>query len=227
MKLSIIIPVYNERDTVLKLIGKVEKANVLNLEKEVILIDDGSTDGTKNILKTLKNKYRIIYHQKNLGKGAALRTGFKQAQGNIILIQDADLELNPGNYPQLLRPILENKSSIVYGSRYHQSNPSIYKSHYWGVKILSLLTNLFYGSSLSDVYCGYKVFKSSALKNLKLESNGFEIEQELTVKFLKKNYQILEVPIDYYPRKFEQGKKIRVTNGLKAIWLILKYKFAS
>jgi len=224
-KLSIVIPIYNEEKTLLEILKKVENAPVFNLEKEIILIDDGSTDSTKIILKNLGNKYKVLYHQKNQGKGKAIRTGFEKTTGDIILIQDADLELNPNNYPQLLKPILENKADIVYGSRYKQKDSSIYKSHYWGVKILSFLTNLLYGSKLTDVYCGYKVFKTNILKNLKLVSNGFEIESELTVKSLKKGYKITEVPIDYFPRSFDQGKKIRLSNGLKAILIIIKNRF--
>jgi len=166
-----------------------------------------------------------IYNQKNQGKGKAIRTGFEKITADIVLVQDADLELNPQNYPRLLKPILENEADIVYGSRYKQKNSSIYKSHYWGVKILSFLTNLLYGSNLTDVYCGYKVFKTNVLKSLKLTSNSFEIESELTVKSLKKGYKIIEVSIDYFPRSFDQGKKIRLSNGLMAIWVILKNKF--
>lgn len=224
-KLSIIIPIYNEKETLLEILEKVEKAPAFNLEKELILIDDGSTDSTKDILKKLESKYIVAYHEKNQGKGKALRTGFEKTTGDIILIQDADLELNPNNYPQLLKPILDNKADIVYGSRYKKKDNSIYKSHYWGVRILSILTNLLYGSNLTDVYCGYKVFKAEILKNLKLVSNSFEIESELTVKSLKKGYKIVEAPIDYFPRKFNEGKKIRLTNGLKAMFLIIKNKF--
>jgi len=224
-KLSIVIPIYNEEKTLLEILKKVEDAPTLGLEKEIILIDDGSTDSTKSILKNLENKYKVFYHQKNQGKGKAIRTGFEKITGDIVLVQDADLELNPQNYPRLLKPILENKADIVYGSRYKQKNSSIYKSHYWGVKILSFLTNLLYGSNLTDVYCGYKVFKTNVLKSLKLTSNSFEIESELTVKSLKKGYKIIEVSIDYFPRSFDQGKKIRLSNGLMAIWVILKNKF--
>ncbi len=225
MKLSIVIPIFNEEKTLLKLIEKVEKAPTLRLEKELVLVDDGSTDLSKDILKNLDNKYVVVYHKKNQGKGKAIRTGFKHATGDIILIQDADLELNPNNYPDLLNPILNNKTNIVYGSRYKQKDNSIYKSHYWGVRILSILTNVLYGSNLTDVYCGYKVFKTEVLKNLKLISNSFEIESEMTVKALKKGYNITEVPIDYFPRKFDEGKKIRLGNGLKAIWVIIKNRF--
>lgn len=224
-KVSIVIPVYNEKRTILRILEEVEKSNTLNLEKEVILVDDGSTDGTRDILKTLEKKYKVFYHQENLGKGAALRTGFEKAKGDIILIQDADLELNPENYPQILEPILKGKSEVVYSSRYQKYNPHNYHAYYLGGRLISYLTNIFYGSKLSDVYCGYKVFKANVLKGLNLENNGFGIEQELTIKILKKGYKITEVPITYYPRTRQEGKKIRIWDGLKAVWLIIKNKF--
>ena len=226
-KVSIVIPIYNEKRTILKILEKVEKSNTLGLEKEIILVDDGSTDGTREILKNLESKYQIIYHQQNSGKGAAVRTGFKKTTGDIVLIQDADLELNPENYPQIIRPILEGQTEVVYSSRYQEYNPHHYRHYYLGGKLISFLTNLFYGSKLTDVYCGYKVFKADVLKSLELENNGFGIEQELTIKTLKKGYKIKEVPITYYPRTRQEGKKIRWWDGLKAIWLIIKYKFIS
>ena len=226
-KISIIIPVYNEKRTILEVIKRVEESDTLGLEKEVVLVDDGSTDGTKDVLKRLENKYLIIYHPKNLGKGAALRSGFQAAKGDIILMQDSDLELNPHDYPQLLKPVLEQKSDVISGNRYSGDNPRFYFMHYYGGKLLSWLTNLFYGSKLSDICCGYKVFESSVLKNLDLKSNGFEIEEELTIKILKRGYKILEVPIAYHPRTYQEGKKTRWHDGLKAIWLIIKYKFVN
>jgi len=227
-KVSIVIPIYNEKRTILRILAEVEKSDTLGLEKEVILVDDGSTDGTREILKKLENKYQVIYHQENSGKGAAVRTGFKKASGDIVLIQDADLELNPENYPQILKPILLGKSEVVYSSRYQRHNPQHHYHHYYlGGKLISFLTNIFYGSKLSDVYCGYKVFKANVLKGLNLENNGFGIEQELTIKILKKGYKISEVPITYYPRTRQEGKKIRVWDGLKAIYLIIKYKFSN
>ena len=162
-KISIIIPIYNEKNTLLEILKRVGGADTLGLEKEVILVDDGSTDGTRDLLRGLEAKYKVTYHQKNQGKGAALKTGFHQAMGDIILIQDADLELNPDDYPRLIMPILEKKSKIVFGNRNHKNNPSFLNIYSCGVRILSWLTNLFYGSKLSDVYCGYKVFDSSIL----------------------------------------------------------------
>lgn len=224
-KISIIIPIYNEKKTILEILKRVEESDTLGLAKEIILVDDGSNDGTKDILKGLERKYTVLYHPENKGKGAALRSGFQKASGDIILMQDADLELNPGDYPSILKPILENKADMVSGNRDHKGNPHFFNTHYYGGKLLSRLTNIFYGSRLSDVCCGYKAFKSSILRNLNLKGNGFEIEQELTIKVLKGGNKILEVPIAFNPRTYQEGKKVKWHNGLKNIWLIIKYKF--
>lgn len=223
-KLSIVIPIYNERKTLLEILKKVEEADTLGLEKEIILVDDNSTDGTREILKNLEQKYLVIYHTKNQGKGAALRTGFQKASGDFILIQDADLEYHPQNYPRLLRPILEQKTDMVYGSRALQKNPYLRKGNYWGAKLISWLINLLYGSNLTDAYTCYKVFRAEILKEIKLESNGFDFEAEITCKALKKKHKILEVPIDFSPRGFEEGKKIKTKDGFIAIWKIIKYR---
>ena len=227
MTVSIIVPIYNEKNTLLKILQKIEEADTLGLSKEVVLVDDNSSDGTREILKSLEKKYRIFYHSKNQGKGAALRTGFKKAAGQIILIQDADLEYNPQNYPRLLKPLLENNAEVVYGSRALQKNPYLNKGNYYGAKVLSWLTNIFYGSHLTDVYTCYKAFKSDILNEIKLESSGFDFEQEITSKILRRGRKIIEVPIDYFPRGFEEGKKIRPKDGLIAIWKILKYRLSS
>ena len=224
-KVSIVVPIYNERGTLLKIIDRIEKAETLGLEKEIILVDDGSTDGTRDILKTLEDKYEVFYHKKNQGKGGALRTGFQKATGDIILVQDADLEYDPKEYPLLLRPILEGKTDAVYGSRLLKSNPKFRQAYYWGGVLISWLTNILYGSRLTDVSTCYKAFRAPALKSLELKTNGFEFEVEVTIKALKKNYNILEVPIDYSPRTFAEGKKIRARDGLILIWHILKDKF--
>ena len=224
-KVSIIIPVFNEKGTLLEILRMVKEAPALGLNKEIVLVDDGSTDGTRDVLKTLESEHKVIYHQKNQGKGAALRTGFKEASGDIILIQDADLEYDPKEYSALLQPIIENKADIVYGSRNLKDNPRFRKSYYWGSIIISKLNNLFYGCHLTDVYTCYKAFKAHILKEMKLESNGFDIEEEMTAKALKKGYKIIEVPISYYPRQIEEGKKIRPKDGLIALWKILKYRF--
>jgi len=227
MKLSVVIPIYNEKETLIKILEKVEEANTLGLEKEIILVDDGSTDGTLDILKTLENGYQVIYHEKNQGKGAALRSGFLAAAGDLILIQDADLEYNPQNYPQLLRPILENKADVVFGSRNLQKNPTDNFSFYLGRRITNLFLNILCGSKLTDYWTCYKVFKAPIVKSLELECNRFDVEVEMTVKIIKRGYKIVEVPIDYLPRSISAGKKIKPQDGLIAIWKTIKYKFVS
>lgn len=225
-KLSIIIPVYNEKNTLLEIIEKVEKSDTLGLEKEIILVDDGSKDGTRDILKTLENKYKVIYHQTNQGKGRALINGFKASTGDIILIQDADLEYNPQNYPELIRPILENKTDVVFGSRNLKNNPADNLKFYLGRRLTNLFLNLICDSELTDFWTCYKVFKASVIKSLELESNRFDIEVEMTVKLIKKGHKILEVAIDYFPRDAKAGKKIKPKDGLIAIWKILKYRLS-
>jgi len=226
-KLSIIIPVYNEKKTLLEVLRKIE-AVTLPLEKEIILIDDGSTDGTREIYRGLdSNKYKIFLREKNEGKGAALKDGFSLVSGDtdIVLIQDADLEYDPAQYLRLVAPIIKGETEVVYGSRNLIKNPRFKKSYYLGVRLISWLTSLFYGSRLTDVYTCYKVFKKSVLDNLELVSRGFEIEQEITAKILKKNYQIIEVPIKYQPRGFREGKKLNWREGFKAILVMIKYRF--
>lgn len=223
-KISIVIPVYNEKNTILEVIKRVEAADTLGLEKEVILVDDGSTDGTTAIIKGLEARYAILCHPRNQGKGAALKTGFKRASGDIVLIQDADLENNPKEYPNLLKPILENRAGVVFGSRHLTKNPRPNLSYYLGNKLTNLILNVLYGSNITDLWTGYKVFKADIIKDMRLESNRFDIEPEITVKLLRGGNKILEVPIDYFPRTHKEGKKIRPKDGLIAIWKILKYR---
>ena len=226
-KLSIIIPIYNEKDTLLEILKRVEESDTLGLQKEVILVDDGSTDGTRGLLKGLEAKYTILYHQKNQGKGAALKTGFRKATGDIILIQDADLENHPKEYPKLLKPILENKAEVVYGSRHLIKNPRPSLKYYLGNKFTNILLNLAYGCHLTDLWTGYKVFKADVIKNINRESNRLDSEVEITAKLLRKKYKIMEVPIEYFPRSIEEGKKIRPKDGFIAIWKIIKYRFTA
>ncbi len=225
MKLSIVIPAYNEEKTLSRVLNKVESAFVFGLDKEIIIIDDGSSDLTKEILKNLESKYKILYHPRNLGKGAAIRTGFKQATGDIILVQDADLELSPDDYPLLLKPILDKKTKVVFGSRTVTDNPYLFTSYYLGGKVISRLVQLLYGTYLSDVYVGYKAFNKEVLDKLNLKSSGFEIEAELAVKTLKQKEPIAEVAISYNPRTRAEGKKINWKDGAKAISTIIKYRF--
>lgn len=228
MKLSIIIPVYNEEDTISEIIKKIEDID-FGIDKEIIIVDDGSTDNTSNILKEIKNfdNIKIFYHKKNQGKGAALRTGIANSTGDIIAIQDADLEYNPEQIKNLIEPILENKCLIVYGSRFLKKNPVLYKKYYLGNKIISSFISLIFRKKVTDSYTCYKIFHKKLLKDITLKSKGFEIEAELTCKFLKKGYKILELPIDYKPRSLKQGKKIKFKDAIKGILTILKIAFGN
>lgn len=226
--LSIIIPIYNEKNTILEILRRIETVNLndLGVNKEIIIVDDGSTDGTKEILRNLEKKYKIIYHTKNRGKGSAIKTALNYVSGEIVLIQDADLELNPQDYPSLIRPILEEKTKIVYGSRNLKNiNTPHYRAFYFGGKFLTWLTNILYSSRLTDVTIGYKVFETEIIKNLDLRSGGFEFCEEVTVKVLKKGHKIVEIPVQYFPRRFQEGKKTHWLDGLKGILVLIRYRF--
>jgi glycosyltransferase involved in cell wall biosynthesis len=225
VKLSIIIPVFNEHKTVEKVI---EKVLSLPLEKEVIIVDDGSTDGTKEILEKLKNdKLKIIFHKKNLGKGSAIRSALAEVSGEIVCIQDADLEYNIAEIARLVEGFQDKDVGAVYGSRFLQQNPVIYKKYYLGNKVITFLINLFYKGKLTDSYTCYKLVRSEIIKNLNLESERFEIEAEISIKLLKNKIKILELPISYNPRKIEEGKKINFKDAIKSLLVILKHKFCS
>ena len=226
-KISIIIPVYNEERTLRKLINAVEAVD-LPLKKEVILIDDGSTDGTAQILEELsKNGVKVLRHERNLGKGAALRTGFAHAEGDIILTQDADLEYDPSDYLLLLDPILRGVADVVYGSRLSGGRPQrVYLFwHKVGNNFLTFLTNLLYNTTLTDMGTGYKVFKKEILKNLRLRCRGFSIEPEMTAKIFKQKARVYEVLISYYGRSYKEGKKITWRQGVSALVALLWFRF--
>ena len=236
MILNIIIPVYNEEKTIKDIIEKVQSINLnYSIKKELLIINDGSKDDSDEILQKIIKKYdniKYIKHKKNQGKGAAIRTALANCNGDIILIQDADLEYNPEDYNKLLKPIIENKAPVVYGSRFLKTklklfgkDKTLHISHYFGNKFLTFMTNLLYNKKITDMETGYKIFKSSVIKNIKLESNRFEIEPEITSKILKSKHSIYEVPISFNPRKFEEGKKITWKDGIKALYYLLKYRF--
>ena len=227
MLISIIIPCYNEIHTLDKIIDLVNDQKKIN--KEIILVDDCSSDGTKELIedKIFKKVDKVIYHKKNHGKGAAVRSGIKNSSGDIILIQDADLEYNPENYSVLLKPIIDNYADVVYGSRFMGPGPNraLYFWNRIGNKVVTTLCNLCNNLTLTDMETCYKVFKKEFITNITLEENKFGIEPELTIKFAKQGARIYEVGIDYYGRQIEEGKKITWKDGIAAIYHILKYSF--
>jgi glycosyltransferase involved in cell wall biosynthesis len=224
MKLSVIIPVYNEEATIQEILQQVR---AVGLAYEIIVVDDGSTDRTRELLKVEESQpgTSVIYHDRNQGKGAAVRTGFDRATGEILLIQDADLEYDPRDYPVLLRPIEEGRVKVVYGSRFLGPRKAMLFWHMLGNKALTLLTNVLYNTILSDMETCYKVFKADAIKGIPLRSRRFEFEPEITAKVLKRGHRIFEVPISYYGREYNEGKKITWREGPKAIWTLIKYRF--
>jgi len=225
MKVSIIIPVYNEVNTLKSIISLLAE---LPVEKEIIIVDDGSSDGTRKFLKDhIEGKLEgaVLYHEKNCGKGAALRTGFNVASGDIIVIQDADLEYHPSDIPKLLQPILEGQADVVYGSRFlDKSNKMLYFWQIVGIKLLTFLCNMFNGRKFTDIETCYKVFKREFISDMKLKSNHFEIEPEITIKLVKKKLRIIEVPIKYTPRSYSQGKKINWRDGLASLFAVFRFQ---
>ncbi len=224
MKLSVIMPVYNEKDTICEILRQVR---AVNLADEIIIVDDGSTDGTRDLLTQEEQQPGtvVIYHDHNQGKGAAVRTGFDRATGDILLIQDADLEYDPRDYPALVRPIVEGRVKVVYGSRFLGPRKAMLFWHMLGNKFLTLLTNVLYNTILSDMETCYKVFRADVIKGVPLRSRRFELEPEITAKVLKRGHRIFEVPISYYGREYTEGKKISWRDGPKAAWTLIKYRF--
>ena len=224
-KISILIPVYNEKNSLIELLKKVENVS-FGLTKEIILIDDNSTDGTKELYSSL-NQYKILYHDKNMGKGAALRDGIKAATGDIIIIQDADLEYNPEDYKPLVDLIKDNKADVVYGSRLSnkKNNKNFLIMSFIANQVLSAFTRLLYNTTITDMETCYKAFRAEVIKPLNIESNRFDFEPEITAKILKQNIRFKELPISYNARSVEEGKKINWKDGLQAIFTLLKYKF--
>ena len=221
--LTIVMPVYNEVETVSKVIDRVVN---LEMEIELIVVDDGSTDGTREVLKKLEqDEVRIVFHEKNMGKGAAVRTGYQHAKGEFVTIQDADLELNPDEIPSLLKPLLEGTADVVYGSRFvfgfnHRSKLNAFANWF-----LSGLTNILYGTQVRDMEACYKVFRTELLTKFTLRANRFDFEPEITAKLSKMGLRIVELPVSYKPREFTDGKKIHWKDGFEAIYTLVKYRF--
>ncbi|MBI3046391.1 MAG: glycosyltransferase family 2 protein [Candidatus Harrisonbacteria bacterium] len=222
--LSIIIPVYNEKNTIAEILRRVASVNLSPIQKQIIIVDDGSTDKTPEILEKLSSEYLVLRHQKNLGKGAAIKTALPHLTGDYAIIQDADLEYDPADWPRMLT-VMDENTAAVYGSRNLGNAGRGYFHYYFGGRSLTFITNLFFGSHLTDINTGYKLFRTDFLKSLNLKSNGFEFCEEVTCKILKRGGLIKEVPVRYQPRTFKEGKKISFKDGLIGIWTILKYRF--
>lgn len=224
MKLSIIIPCYNESSTILSLIDAVKQSPVT--DREIIIVDDGSKDGTRDILGEMNDpEVRVIFHKANQGKGAALRTGFQEAIGDICIVQDADLEYDPQEFPLVIQPILEGKADVVFGSRFQSGRPHrvVYFWHRIGNGVLTLMSNFFTDLNLSDMETCYKAFRREVIQSIRIRENRFGFEPEVTAKVAKMNLRIYEVGISYYGRTYDEGKKIGWRDGFRAIYCILKY----
>lgn len=225
-EVSVIIPVYNEVNTILEVVRRVQgQPNVT----EIIIVDDCSIDGTRELLKQTPSTpgMKLLFHDRNMGKGAGIRTGVQAASKDIIIIQDADLEYNPSDFPTVLRPILDGVADVVYGSRFLGIHRSFMLHHYLGNRFLSLVTNVLYNNMLTDMETGYKAFRAPILKGMKIRSNRFDFEPEITAKVLKRGYRIYEVPIYYAGRDYVEGKKITWRDGFAAIWALIRFRFGN
>ena len=224
MKLSIIIPVYNEKKTIKDLI---EKISLIDIPKEIIIVDDYSSDGTREILAEIESDgVKVFYHERNMGKGAAVRTAVKHVTGDIVIIQDADLEYDPRDYPDLIRPIVEDRADVVYGSRFLGGpHRVLFFWHYVGNRIITTFSNILSNLNLTDMETGYKAFRSEVIQSLNLKSNRFGFEPEVTMKLAKAKYRIYEVPISYWGRDYSEGKKITWKDGIAALFHIIRFRF--
>ena len=227
MKLSIVIPIYNEYETICEVIRRVE---AVDEDKEIIIVDDGSTDGSRDLLKEYEGQdgFKVVYQPKNMGKGRSLRTGFEKAEGEVIIIQDADLEYNPKDYPILLEPIFDGRADVVYGSRFLGGpHRVLFFWHFMGNRFLTALSNMFTNINLTDMETGYKAFRRSVLDSISLKCNRFGFEPEFTSKVARNKFIIYEVPISYAGRNYSDGKKINWKDGVAALWFIVRFRFFS
>jgi len=227
MKLSIVIPVFNERETLSEILGQVRAVELPGVEKEILVVEDGSTDGCREVLaeEAQAGDLSVFYHEQNRGKGAAVRTAIEHATGDMIVIQDADLEYDPRDYPKLIQPIMERRVTVVYGSRFLGPRKAMMFWHMLGNKLLTLTTNVLYNAILSDMETCYKCFRADVIKDIPLRSRRFDFEPEVTAKVLKRGHRIFEVPISYYGREYYEGKKIGWKDAPIAFWTLLKYRF--
>jgi len=241
MKLSVIMPAYNEVETIAEIVRRVravpltvpvgfgpEDDAVVEFEREIVIVDDGSTDGTRRVLETLKDDAdtMVIFHERNQGKGAAVRTGLQHASGDVMIIQDADLEYDPREYSALLQPIAEGRSQVVYGSRFRGGpTKTMFFWHMLGNRFLTLVTNVLYNTILSDMETCYKVFTREVAEQLDLKASGWGFDPEITAQILKRGYRIYEVPISYTGREFAEGKKVNWRDGFTVLWTLIKYRF--
>jgi glycosyltransferase involved in cell wall biosynthesis len=224
-KLSVIVPVFDERNTVVEIVRRMRAVD-LPVDLEVVIVDDGSTDGTRDVLRQLADStVRVITHEANRGKGAAIRSGLAQVTGDLVLVQDADLEYDPEDWPKLLTPILRGKARVVYGSRFTGERRNMLFLHWVGNRFLSLVTNVLYNTTLSDMETCYKLFDRSLLDGITLRAQRFEFEPEVTAKILRRGIRIYEVPISYTGREFDEGKTITWRDGFIALWTLVKYRF--
>lgn len=230
--LSIIIPAYNEAATIHLILNKIIGVNLINeLEKEIVIVNDCSSDNTKEVVEQyisnhLGENVRLVNQAKNQGKGAAIRRGLEEITGDYVIIQDADLEYNPEDYNVLLKPFLENDLQVIYGSRFlKKENKHSYQTFYLGGRLVTIVTNILFGQKLTDEPTCYKLFRTDFIQSIPLKCNGFEFCPEVTAKVAKRGIKIMEVPIEYYPRSIEEGKKIKWTDGIEALWTLLKYRF--
>lgn len=227
--LSVIVPVFNERNTVAEIIRRMRAVTLpVGMELEVVVVDDGSSDGTDKVLGALEDStVRVINHGGNLGKGAAIRTGLESVRGDLVLVQDADLEYDPEDWPRLIDPIVKGKAQVVYGSRFTGERKNMFPSHWLGNRFLTLVTNILYRTTLSDMETCYKLFDRRVLEGITIRSQRFEFEPEITAKVLRRGYRIYEVPISYAGREMSEGKKISWRDGIGAIIALVRYRFTT